>query len=230
MDEKLHIVGKLAESEKYCSLNPLFAKAFAFLNRSDLAELPPGKYEIDGDRCWANLMEVDLKSAESCRLEAHRRYIDIQAPVTGDDDEHGFSRLPLSEERGGEVPIGADDVLNGGVEDLKIGPCRLHLGLGMAELGGGDHFHGFGDLLGALHAADAVFDLLGGNTSHAVSLLLCRVELRDQLFQRIFQRLFGFGLQLAGGADGLQHIAVPVFHMLFQPLLKLGDLLYGDVR
>ncbi len=105
MDEKLHIVGKLAESERYCSLNPLFAKAFAFLNRSDLAELPPGKYEIDGDRCWANLMEVDLRPTESCRLEAHRRYIDIQAPITGAEsiglarmDETALS-LPFDEER-----------------------------------------------------------------------------------------------------------------------------------
>ncbi len=92
MDEKIHIVGKLAESERYCSLNPLFAKAFAFLNRSDLAGLPPGKHEIDGDRCWANLMEVDLKPAESCRLEAHRRYIDIQAPVTG-AESIGLARM-----------------------------------------------------------------------------------------------------------------------------------------
>lgn len=92
MDDKIHIVGKLAESERHCSLNPLFARAFAFLNRTDLAELPLGKYEIDGDRCWANLMEVDLKPAESCRLEAHRRYIDIQAPITG-AESIGLARM-----------------------------------------------------------------------------------------------------------------------------------------
>ena len=92
MDDKLHIVGKLAESERYCPLNPLFGKAFAFLNRGDLATLPPGKYEIEGDKCWANLMDVTLKPAESCRLEAHRRYIDIQAPITG-AESIGLARM-----------------------------------------------------------------------------------------------------------------------------------------
>ena len=80
---KLHVIGKIAESEKYLHLNPLFEKAFAFLKRRDLAGLPPGKHGIDGDRCWANVIDATLKPREACKLEAHRRFIDIQAPVTG---------------------------------------------------------------------------------------------------------------------------------------------------
>lgn len=105
MDESLHVVGKLADSDRYIALNPLFEKAFAFLKRPDLSELPPGKYEIDGDRCWANLMEATLKPTESCRLEAHRRYIDIQAPITGKESiglakmDDAALALPFDEER-----------------------------------------------------------------------------------------------------------------------------------
>jgi len=80
---ELHIFGKIAESEKHLGLNPLFEKAFAFLKRTDLAELSAGKHEIDGDRCWANVIDATLKPVEECKLEAHHKYIDIQAPVTG---------------------------------------------------------------------------------------------------------------------------------------------------
>ena len=82
MSEK-HIFGKLAESGNYLGINPLFEKAFAFLKRPDLATLPPGRQEIDGDRCWANVIDATLKPCATCKLEAHRRYIDIQMPVTG---------------------------------------------------------------------------------------------------------------------------------------------------
>jgi len=87
-----HIVGKIADSDQYLSLNPLFAKAFAFLKRTDLAALPPGRYDIDGDRCWANVMEATLQPPAERKLEAHRKFIDIQAPITG-PETIGFADL-----------------------------------------------------------------------------------------------------------------------------------------
>lgn len=83
--EKLHVTGKIAESDRFCELHPLFAKAFEFLKRPDLADLPPGRHEIDGDRCWANVQEAELKPLAERKLESHRRYIDIQAPITGSE-------------------------------------------------------------------------------------------------------------------------------------------------
>ena len=81
--DTFHIVGKISESEKYLKLNPLFRTAFAFLKRPDLASLPPGRYDIDGNRCWANVQEASLAPLAERKLEAHRRFIDIQAPITG---------------------------------------------------------------------------------------------------------------------------------------------------
>ena len=80
---QLHIIGKIVESEKYCALHPLFGKAFAFLKRADIAELPSGRYEIDGEKCWASIQEVELKPLSERKLETHRKYIDIQVPLTG---------------------------------------------------------------------------------------------------------------------------------------------------
>lgn len=105
MDSNLHIIGKISDIDGLLALNPLFAKAFAFLKRSDIAELPVGRHEIDGDACWANVMEVDLKPDAERRLEMHRRYIDIQAPLTGPESmgvaaaDNAALALPFDEEK-----------------------------------------------------------------------------------------------------------------------------------
>ena len=81
--EKSHLTGKIQEAEKFYGLHPLFPKAFEFLKRPDVADLPSGRYDIDGDRCWAMVQEVELKPLAERKLETHRKFIDIQAPLTG---------------------------------------------------------------------------------------------------------------------------------------------------
>lgn len=79
-----HLRGSVSESSRYESLHPWFAKAFAFMRRPDLGDLPCGRYEIDGTNCWAMVQEVSLKPfAEENQYEVHRAFIDIQAPITG---------------------------------------------------------------------------------------------------------------------------------------------------
>jgi len=85
MDKPSHVIGKIAEADKYVGLHPRFAKAFAFLKRPDLARLAVGRYEIDGDDCWATVSESPLHPFEGAKLEAHRKYIDIQAPLIGNE-------------------------------------------------------------------------------------------------------------------------------------------------
>lgn len=76
--------GRLADAAKFESLNPHFAKAFDFLRSHNLAELPTGRHEIDGDDVYANVMDVRLKPWDArAKLEVHRQYIDIHVPVTG---------------------------------------------------------------------------------------------------------------------------------------------------
>ncbi len=81
-----HIRGRIAECAKYESLHPRFAKAFEFMRRPDLAELPCGRYEIDSSNCWAMVSEVALKPiADENQYEVHRAFIDIQSPISGNE-------------------------------------------------------------------------------------------------------------------------------------------------
>ena len=77
------ITGKTSDCARFRAASPLFAKAMDFLCRPDVATLAPGRHEIDGDRCWANVQDATLVPPGERKLEAHRKYVDVQAPLTG---------------------------------------------------------------------------------------------------------------------------------------------------
>ena len=77
------ILDTLDNLDKYASLNPLFPKAIEFLKNSDLNSLPLGRNEIMGDEIFANVMEVQPRTKEEVPVEIHRKYIDIQVPISG---------------------------------------------------------------------------------------------------------------------------------------------------
>lgn len=58
-------------------------KAFAFLNRKDLASLAPGTYPIVGKDVYATITEYVPKDLDSSQWESHKNYADIQAVITG---------------------------------------------------------------------------------------------------------------------------------------------------
>lgn len=70
----------------YEALHPGLGRAFAFLCRRDLADLPPGRHPIDGDRVYAMVAKGAGRSAAEALLEAHDRYLDIQYVLSGVDD------------------------------------------------------------------------------------------------------------------------------------------------
>ena len=86
-----YVVGCIADSERFAA-NPRLEKAFAFLRRPDLASLPVGRYEIDGEDVFALVQECPLKPVSQMKVEAHRKYIDIQAPLSG-TETFGVGRL-----------------------------------------------------------------------------------------------------------------------------------------
>jgi YhcH/YjgK/YiaL family protein len=77
------ILDRLALAGRYASMHPGFAKAFEFLAATDLAELALGKLPIDGDRLYAIAMIDPGRGRHGAKLEAHRKYIDIQCVVSG---------------------------------------------------------------------------------------------------------------------------------------------------
>ena len=88
------ILDTLDNLHKYASLNPLFPKAIEFLTTSDLLALPLGRNEIMGDEIFANVMEVQPRTKEEIPVEVHKKYIDIQVPISG-DEVMGY--IPLAE-------------------------------------------------------------------------------------------------------------------------------------
>jgi YhcH/YjgK/YiaL family protein len=79
------ILDTLENAGRYAALHDDFAAAFAFLAQQDLDALEEGRHEIAGDRVFALVMTAEGKPRNAVRLEAHRRYIDIQIPVAGTD-------------------------------------------------------------------------------------------------------------------------------------------------
>jgi YhcH/YjgK/YiaL family protein len=79
------ILDILKKAKRYSTLNKGFSKAFEFLSRSDLKELPVGKYEIDGERVYAMVSKDFSRRKEDALLEIHEKYIDIQLVLAGTD-------------------------------------------------------------------------------------------------------------------------------------------------
>ncbi len=86
MERKQIIINKLQHAERYFNMHPAFEKAFAFLRQEGLAELAADRYEIDGERLFCMISKGPGRSRAEARLEAHRKYIDIQYVIAGTDE------------------------------------------------------------------------------------------------------------------------------------------------
>jgi len=81
------IIDTMQNASRYFGVHPLFAKAFEYIQRTDLNAIETGKYEIDGDQLKAIVAEKKgMTSAEStAKFECHNHYIDIQLCVKGNE-------------------------------------------------------------------------------------------------------------------------------------------------
>ena len=95
------IVETLDRCDRYRHLHPGFAAAFDFATSQDLGALAPGRYLIDGDRLFVSIDHTQGRGRAGARLESHRRYIDIQLTLDG-DEEIGWR--PLSQCRAPAAP------------------------------------------------------------------------------------------------------------------------------
>jgi len=86
------ILANLSQSARYATLHPLFPRVFDYIRDTDLYALQPGRYPIVGDELIAIVEHVHGRTREMARLEAHRRYIDIQLVLDG-VDEMGWKPL-----------------------------------------------------------------------------------------------------------------------------------------
>ena len=80
------ILDILENARSYMDMDPGFAKAFEFLMRPDLKDLPNGRHEIDGERIYALAVNGPGRRRADAMLEAHQRYGDIQLVLAGTDE------------------------------------------------------------------------------------------------------------------------------------------------
>ncbi|MBI4958335.1 MAG: YhcH/YjgK/YiaL family protein [Desulfovibrio sp.] len=66
-------------------LSPALQKGLAFLAKTDLAALPAGRQEIDGEAVYAVVLDYQPEPRDKRLAEAHRKYIDIQYIVSGEE-------------------------------------------------------------------------------------------------------------------------------------------------
>ena len=79
------VIDTLVNCRSYESLHPNFKAAFDFLHRPDIEALPPGRIEIDGTALFAMIQGYETKPVQEGKLEAHRKYIDIQVVLKGEE-------------------------------------------------------------------------------------------------------------------------------------------------
>jgi YhcH/YjgK/YiaL family protein len=60
-------------------------RAFEYLAGTDLTTLPLGRTDVLGDDIYVTVSEAETKPPEQVKFEAHRRYIDIQLVVRGQE-------------------------------------------------------------------------------------------------------------------------------------------------
>ncbi len=70
----------------YVGMHPGLAAAEEFLRGGKWRERPAGRIEIDGERLYAVVVREDGRGQARARLEAHRRYVDVQFQVAGTDE------------------------------------------------------------------------------------------------------------------------------------------------
>ena len=93
------VIDNLKNMRDYESLHPLFAKAFDYIEQTDLKTLEPGKIVLIENELIVNVNQIPAKTKEEAKLETHNEYIDIQVPIS-DVEVMGYTQradLPEAE-------------------------------------------------------------------------------------------------------------------------------------
>ncbi len=76
----------LAQFANYCMLHPRFGKIAKWLQKNDLNALPLGQHEIlPNGEAFVNVQEIAVRNQTDIPAEYHRKYIDIQIPLSGEE-------------------------------------------------------------------------------------------------------------------------------------------------
>ncbi len=119
------IVTDMDSVEHQVPENPSFQQAIAFLRRTDLGELPDGNVPIDGKRVFAILQRYRTADADPPKFEYHRKYIDVQYILSGEEMIGWAPASDMTTERDYNAD---EDVCFGWMEHGKWSAVRLKAG------------------------------------------------------------------------------------------------------
>jgi biofilm protein TabA len=80
------VLDSLSQLNRYLDLHPRFRVIADAIASRNLAALVPNRYEIDGPRLYLSVNDNEGRGRARARLESHRRSIDIQVTLEGDEE------------------------------------------------------------------------------------------------------------------------------------------------
>jgi biofilm protein TabA len=86
-------IDKVQFAKQYHLNQAAWDKAFAYLKNTDLKTLANGRHVIDGENVYAIVTEAPTKDYDKTAFESHRKYIDLQYVITG---EENMAKAPVT--------------------------------------------------------------------------------------------------------------------------------------
>jgi biofilm protein TabA len=81
--ESVMIVGRISDVATQQDVLPdAVVRALEALQKIDLGAIAPGRYEIEGDKLFYLIQDVDLLTLAETHAETHLKYADIQIPFS----------------------------------------------------------------------------------------------------------------------------------------------------
>ncbi len=72
------IIDNIRNAKDYYVLGNSIKKALKYLQSTNFTNVKPGRYDIEGDLVYALVQSYQSKPIEEGKIEAHKKYIDIQ--------------------------------------------------------------------------------------------------------------------------------------------------------
>ena len=83
--EEIMICDNVKNAARYFAVHPLLKEGFAAIEKLLAEKAAPGTYPIRGEELWASVQSYESKTVLDLRFETHRRYIDLQYLVSGEE-------------------------------------------------------------------------------------------------------------------------------------------------
>jgi len=90
------ILDTIDNIKRYQNISENILKAIAFIQNNNLNSLSIGKHAIHGDDVFVIINEYETKPQAECFIETHKKYIDIQIMLSGEENM-GFAFLKNQE-------------------------------------------------------------------------------------------------------------------------------------